>query len=266
MGNLETYITEIAENLPEHILKKYNFISRKDAFYKIHFPKNSHDIDLAKYRLAYEELYAINYTAISSKHQRFDASEGRALPIPLDAELVKEVMAKLPFELTGGQKIALFQVLKDMEKNHSMQRLLEGDVGTGKTIVALIATIHAIKQSEKLQVSGLNSVTQLQPSHLNSLSQGEKEATEYVQKKFNPQYITELAKNLRRFSTEAESILWEILQNRKFRDLKFRRQHPIGRYIADFYCHEIKLVIELDGKIHENQKEYDEIRDEFLKS
>jgi ATP-dependent DNA helicase RecG len=100
MGNLEKFITEIQENLPESILKKYNFISRKEAFYKIHFPKNSHDIDLAKYRLAYEELYGINYTAISSKHQRFDASEGKSLSIPLDPELVKQVMAQLPFELT----------------------------------------------------------------------------------------------------------------------------------------------------------------------
>ncbi|MCH8518178.1 ATP-dependent DNA helicase RecG [Candidatus Gracilibacteria bacterium] len=157
MGNLEKYTVDIEENLPEEIIKKYSFISRKEAFHKIHFPKNSHDIELAKYRLAYEELYAINYEAISSKHKKFDASEGKSLPIPLDAELVKTVMSKLPFELTGGQKIALFQVLKDMEKTHSMQRLLEGDVGTGKTVVALIATMHAIRQSEilerKIQVS-----------------------------------------------------------------------------------------------------------------
>lgn len=151
MEHLEKYISEIPENLPEHILKKYSFLSRKEAFHKIHFPKNTHDIDLAKYRLAYEELYSINYTAISSKHKRFDASQGKSRALPLDAELIKNIMSKLPFELTGGQKIALFQVLKDMEKNHSMQRLLEGDVGTGKTIVALIAMIHAIKQSEKLE-------------------------------------------------------------------------------------------------------------------
>ena len=150
MWNLEKYISEISENLPENILKKYDFVSRKEAFHKIHFPKNSHDVELAKQRLAYEELYEINFHTISNKHKRFDASEWKSLPVPLDAELVKAIMSKIPFELTWWQKIALFQVLKDMEKTHAMQRLLEGDVGTGKTIVALIAIIHAIKQSEKI--------------------------------------------------------------------------------------------------------------------
>jgi len=150
MWNLEKYISEIEETLPTELVKKYNFISKKDAFHRIHFPKNSHDIEVAKIRLAYEELYQINYSAISAKHKRFDESEGKSLAIPLDAEYVKEIFTHIPFELTGGQKVALFQALKDMEKNHSMQRLLEWDVGTGKTIVSLISTIHAIKQSEKL--------------------------------------------------------------------------------------------------------------------
>ena len=157
MWNLEKFISSVEENLPADIRKKYNFISRKEAFHKIHFPKNSHDVELAKQRLAYEELYEINYYAISSKHKRFDESEGKSLPLPLNAELVKEIMSQVSFELTWGQKIALFQLLKDMGKNHSMQRLLEGDVGTGKTIVALIAIIHAIKQSQvigrKIQVA-----------------------------------------------------------------------------------------------------------------
>jgi len=149
MWNLEKYITEIPENLPEHLIKKYKFMSRKEAFHKVHFPKNSHDLDAAKIRLAYEELYEINYHAISTKYKRFDESEGKSPAIPLDADYVKEIFTHIPFDLTGGQKVALFQVLKDMEKNHSMQRLLEWDVGTGKTIVSLIATIHAIKMSEK---------------------------------------------------------------------------------------------------------------------
>jgi ATP-dependent DNA helicase RecG len=100
-------------------------MSRKEAFHKIHFPKNSHDLDAAKIRLAYEELYEINYKAISTKHKKFDESEGKSPAIALDAEYVKEIFTHIPFDLTGGQKVALFQVLKDMEKNHSMQRLLE---------------------------------------------------------------------------------------------------------------------------------------------
>ncbi|MFC1798046.1 endonuclease domain-containing protein [Patescibacteria group bacterium] len=68
----------------------------------------------------------------------------------------------------------------------------------------------------------------------------------YSQKEYNPRYIVELSKELRQKQTESEEILWEVLRNRKLNNLKFRRQHPFGRYIADFYCDEIKLVIELD--------------------
>lgn len=70
------------------------------------------------------------------------------------------------------------------------------------------------------------------------------------------------AKELRSSMTKAEKILWSAIRNRKLGGLKFRRQHPISMFIADFYCHEIKLVIELDGEIHEliENKEYDEGR------
>ena len=62
--------------------------------------------------------------------------------------------------------------------------------------------------------------------------------------------------------TEAEEILWKRLRNNKLEELKFRRQHPLDIFIADFYCHQKKLIIELDGGIHDNleQKEYDEGR------
>ena len=74
--------------------------------------------------------------------------------------------------------------------------------------------------------------------------------------------IFELAKELKREMTEAEKLLWKKHRDRKFLALKFRRQHPIGKFIADFYCHEKKLVIELDGGIHEEEsvKERDEGR------
>lgn len=72
------------------------------------------------------------------------------------------------------------------------------------------------------------------------------------------------AKELRAFMTPQEKILWEELNNNQM-GLKFRRQHPIDFYIADFYCHQLKLVIEIDGKIHENQVEYDQKRELHFK-
>src|SRR5271157_868586 len=71
-----------------------------------------------------------------------------------------------------------------------------------------------------------------------------------------------MAYSLRKRMTEAEKVLWNKLKNRKLDGLKFRRQHPIHYYVADFYCHEKKLIIEVDGDIHKNQpiREHDENR------
>ena len=80
------------------------------------------------------------------------------------------------------------------------------------------------------------------------------------------QNIHNNAKNLRKNETEAEKILWDNLKNRQLLGLKFRRQHPIDIFIADFYCHEKKLVIEVDGEIHNqnDNKDYDKSRTDEL--
>lgn len=74
--------------------------------------------------------------------------------------------------------------------------------------------------------------------------------------------LYQYGRELRQSSTKAEKILWEYLRNRKLDGLKLRRQHPIDKYIADFYCHEKKLVVELDGAVHEEKMNvhYDEAR------
>jgi len=146
---LKKYISEITEDLPKNIIKKYDFISKKEAVYKIHFPKNKNDIEIAKFRLAYWELFEINYISISHKYENRKVTEWRAKPIKMNPGLVKEIIWHMPFDLTDHQRIVLFQILKDCEKPHSMQRLLEWDVGTWKTAVALIAAIHGIIESSK---------------------------------------------------------------------------------------------------------------------
>ncbi|MCH8225872.1 MAG: endonuclease domain-containing protein [Chloroflexi bacterium] len=84
--------------------------------------------------------------------------------------------------------------------------------------------------------------------------------------KRSPRYVVEIARRLRQRPTGAEEILWGCLRNRQTTGAKFRRQHPLGRYIADFYCQDARLAIELDGGIHEclAQAEYDAIRQEEL--
>ena len=76
--------------------------------------------------------------------------------------------------------------------------------------------------------------------------------------------VTNNARTLRKRMTDVEQLLWHKIRSRQLRNYRFRRQHPIGRYIVDFICLETKLIIELDGGQHADQKKYDNIRDIFL--
>ncbi|MFC1584031.1 endonuclease domain-containing protein [Fibrobacterota bacterium] len=76
----------------------------------------------------------------------------------------------------------------------------------------------------------------------------------------------QFAKSLRADQTKSERMIWERLRARRFLGLKFRRQHPVKGFVVDFYCSELKLAIELDGKIHQLQEEYDDIRQNEIES
>jgi very-short-patch-repair endonuclease len=72
------------------------------------------------------------------------------------------------------------------------------------------------------------------------------------------------SRNLRHESTPEEKKIWDALRNRKFHNYKFRRQHVIEGFVVDFYCQKLRLAVEVDGKIHERQKEYDELRQRLI--
>ncbi len=79
------------------------------------------------------------------------------------------------------------------------------------------------------------------------------------------QYIKkEFARNLRQESTPEEKKVWNALRNRKYNNYKFRRQHVIEGFVVDFYCQKLNLAIEIDGKIHERQKDYDQLRQQLI--
>ncbi len=72
------------------------------------------------------------------------------------------------------------------------------------------------------------------------------------------------ARNLRKEATAEEEKVWDVLRNRNFLNLKFRRQHVIKGFVVDFFCHDLNLAIEIDGKVHDKQKDYDLIRQKLL--
>lgn len=101
------------------------------------------------------------------------------------------------------------------------------------------------------------------PIPLSTLERG----TQGVRHKVSP-YIVALCRQFRRHPTPTEEIVWKRVRNRQLCGLKFRRQHPIGRYIADFYCHEQRLLIEVDGGVHmkKDQQLYDAARQEDIEA
>jgi len=122
--------------VPEEILKKHGFPSLTEAVKEVHFPLSEKKAKTAKERLAFDDLMLFQIKALLERRKM---NQLKSVPISYNEELVKSFIASLPFELTKDQKIAAWEILKDLEKKYPMNRLMEGDVGSGKTVVALIA-------------------------------------------------------------------------------------------------------------------------------
>ncbi len=132
----------IEDFIPEEIRKEYNLLEREKAFWQIHFPRSEKIAEQAKKRFSFEELFLLEAVVLRERIKLFTQS---AFKISINLQLIKSFLKTLPFQLTGAQKKCLWQILKDMEKGRPMNRLLEGDVGSGKTIVAAVAALNVIK-------------------------------------------------------------------------------------------------------------------------
>lgn len=133
----------IKENLPEHIIKKYGLIGRKEALLNIHFPKNQQMLKAAEYRLKFEELLGIELYVLSKRTSRVKRRDGFMFS-RVGEYFNTFYNTRLPFELTGAQKRVIKEIRVDTITGHQMNRLLQGDVGSGKTLVALMAMLLAV--------------------------------------------------------------------------------------------------------------------------
>ncbi len=139
-------ISNLPEYLPKETIKKYNLLDIKSALQKIHFPKNEKDLNQAVYRFKFSELFIFRLKSYFVKHE-LDKKIAVSLPIKLSS--IKKFINSLPFKLTDDQKKATWTILRDSEKKVPMSRLLQGDVGSGKTIVAIIAMFNCAKNKKQ---------------------------------------------------------------------------------------------------------------------
>jgi len=138
---LKNYLHEIPEIVPSAILKRQKLIGAQEATKELHFPSSIEKTKEAQKKIAFEEMFLIQLNAIRARKNWEDS---KAMEIKFDEKLIKKFVGSLPFKLTDAQKKSSFQILKDLEKNFPMNRLLEGDVGSGKTVVAAIAALEAM--------------------------------------------------------------------------------------------------------------------------
>jgi ATP-dependent DNA helicase RecG len=130
----------LKEWIPSQVLLEFGFPELNAAIRSIHFPKQIEDAAAARNRFSFEELFLLQ---IMNMQQKMRLAQETAPVIQADIEKVRSMLAKLPFELTASQKRSLWEIIKDIEKARPMNRLLQGDVGSGKTVVAVMAAIIA---------------------------------------------------------------------------------------------------------------------------
>lgn len=128
--------------LDKETLAEFDLTSLDDAINKVHFPKNQHDIDKAKKRLAFDEMLRI---AFKIESQKLKQEKEISKPMEIKSSALNKFRKSLPFELTNDQNKAIEEILQDTSKKKPMNRLLNGDVGSGKTVVAAVAILNTIK-------------------------------------------------------------------------------------------------------------------------
>ncbi|WP_050614741.1 ATP-dependent DNA helicase RecG [Bacillus testis] len=141
-GAFAQFENEIVDNLPDAILRKYRLMGKKDALKNMHFPNSPEDLKQARRRLAYEELLLFQLKMQALRRIQRQGSPGIAHAY--DKGRIQAYIESLPFPLTNAQKRVVDEIVADMESPHRMNRLLQGDVGSGKTVVASIALLCTV--------------------------------------------------------------------------------------------------------------------------
>ena len=164
---LETYGNEIETILPDYLIKKYNLMEKREALKQIHFPDDKEKLDIARFSLVFEEFFLIQLRLALLREENNKNLNSIPLEIKKDG-LVMKFINSLPFKLTGAQQRAVNEILNDLNSTKPMQRLLQGDVGSGKTVVATIMLLAAIENGYQAAIMAPTEI--LAQQHYNNMS------------------------------------------------------------------------------------------------
>ena len=139
---LERGLQYIEESMPDYLMRQYGLVPLHFAIRNIHFPKDMASLEKARYRLKFEELFYLQLSLLKQKYVRSRADKG--IRMPLVGQAFNSCYDSLPFPLTGAQKRVITEIRDDLKSGHQMNRLLQGDVGSGKTMVAVLTALIAI--------------------------------------------------------------------------------------------------------------------------
>lgn len=138
--SLKPLLTMLPDTLPPQVLREQHLISISDALLGIHFPQSMQQIEVARERLAFEELFILQLASVRNKHEN---AKLQSWHIAFDEQAAKQFVGHLPFDLTDAQRKSAWEIVQNFEQGTPMNRLLQGDVGAGKTVVAGMAAYLA---------------------------------------------------------------------------------------------------------------------------
>jgi len=138
---------KLPETLPKEVIEKNNLLDFQTTFEQIHFPDSMEMVNASKYRFAFEKLF---YLSLFSLKKRYEIETEKSQKMEIKKATIERLEKTLPFKLTNAQQKTIKQILKDLAIPHPMNRLLQGDVGSGKTVVAAIAALNCIKNKTQV--------------------------------------------------------------------------------------------------------------------
>ncbi len=149
---IDDWLDLFQEYLPKEVREEQELIDLRTAVKNAHFPENEKTLEIAKHRLAFDELFILQLKVLQKKWHWQNINRDESKVMTIQADELKKCLETLPFELTNAQKRVLKEILEDTQRPHPMSRLVQGDVGSGKTIIAALAALNVVKNGYQVTV------------------------------------------------------------------------------------------------------------------